>query len=741
MDLARRRPPRPRTGPAESSAAGLRPARLGAEHRSWLVGALASVGLSLAGMTLVLRLWKADLSAPIAHGDAMFLQMMVRNMQVGGWPRSTPLLNVPLGQDLRGYPNSVGDLWNIVGLKLLSFVASPVQAINLAYLAGFVLVTLGAFAALVALRVSVRGAIPLAAVYSWLPYHFLRGEQHLFLSMYAAIPLACVAAVAVYRGGEGVRLPATRRGRLWLGVGVAALLGGTGVYYAAFALVLLAAAGVLRGLAQRTWRPLVPTAVGAAVVGAVALVPGIPSILFRLGGGISAVEGRSYAAAEFYGLKVVNLLLPLGHHRLGPFAELKAGTADSLIPGEGSETLGLLGVAGLIAVVLVALLPMTARGPLARGLQALGVLAVVSVVAATVAGLNGILALVGLANLRAWNRMSVVVAFLALAGLGLVLDATWRRWSGRVAVGVRPIAALAAMGAVSVVGLLDQTTDAMIPDYPRLAESWHADQAYFAEVQAMLGEDAEVFQLPVARFPENPPIVRMQDYDHLRGYLHSDLGWSYGGLKGGLAEWQQIAMHDGIEAALPKLVAAGFDAVYVNRTGYADQGAAVEMVLRGVAGPPVANQDDTLAVYDLRGYAAELTAAGQVPDRESVLYPLRVLLTAGAYPQESSAVESWQWVGVRSDGELVNPGDEPAGATLLATLRVAGPATVVVTVGDQVHELQVDSGEEELRMPLTVRPGTTPLSLTTDAAATPSSLDDTRDLRLQVVDLRVVAAD
>ena len=74
----------------------------------------------------------------------------------------------------------------------------------------------------------------------------------------------------------------------------------------------------------------------------------------------------------------------------------------------------------------------------------------------------------------------------------------------------------------------------------RYLSNVESEKAFVHRVEDLLGEDAEIFQLPIVPFPENPPVYRMSDYDHLRAYLHSDtLGWSYGGVKGRASDWQQ----------------------------------------------------------------------------------------------------------------------------------------------------------------------------------------------------------
>ena len=94
----------------------------------------------------------------------------------------------------------------------------------------------------VAWPLAVAGAI----VFCWLPYHFLRLE-HLHLSNYVAVPIAAWLMLRV--GGE--RPPFFESGGLdappsavWLAVALVAL---TSIYYAFFAVVLIAGVGAIQG--------------------------------------------------------------------------------------------------------------------------------------------------------------------------------------------------------------------------------------------------------------------------------------------------------------------------------------------------------------------------------------------------------------------------------------------------------------------------------------------------------------
>ncbi|NTW40026.1 MAG: hypothetical protein HGA44_09065, partial [Cellulomonadaceae bacterium] len=666
-----------------------------------VLGALASSAIALMGAALALRLWHADLSVPFRQtGDINLALMTVRNMQLTGWFQSSDLLNAPLGQDLLGYPSSVGDLWNMAGLRLLSLALTPAQTINIAFLWTFAFVAATAFLAQRVLGVSARFAIPIGAVFAWLPYHFLRGAGHVFLSNYAVVPLMCVLALSIYSPRIGERVWSRRSGVI-AALATAVLLGGTGLYYAAFGLVLLAAAGILTAVAERSWRPLVRAGVLGATTSLVLAVSALPNLLYRLGGGVSAVEGRSYAATEYYGLKLTNLLLPLGSHRIDLFGDLRDATSESFIPGEGSETLGLLGAIGLVVIVGVALLPrVRSAGHLTETLRPLGVLATVAFVVATVAGLNGLLAVAGMGQLRAWNRMSVVIAFLAMVGVAHLLDAAWARYADRAVrrwpAPWRAVVSIVAVGSVSLVALADQTSDAFVPDYAGSRSVWEADARFFTEVEAQLGTGAQVFQLPLVPFPESPPVASMQDYNHLRGYLHSGLAWSYGGLKGGPVEWQSVLTVRGVPATVRGLIAAGFDAIYVNRAGYADNGAAIEAEIAEALGneQPLVDESGMLAVYDLRPYAARLSADGEaLPDRDTILFPMRIAGGEGFYGLETAGDENWHWVAASATADLVNPQETDQKVVVRTEIRSASPtATVRIRIGDEETVVHLRAG-------------------------------------------------
>ncbi|WP_421734399.1 hypothetical protein [Cellulomonas sp.] len=714
-----------------------------------IVTALTSAALGGLSAVWALRLWAAHLNVPlVGSGDALLNLMLVRNMQLTGWFQSTPLLGAPIGQDLRPWPVAVGDLWSLLSLKALSLVLSPAASVNVFFVLGFPLVAAVACLCFRGLSISRPISIVLGAAYAILPYHFQRSEPHLFLSAYYAAPIGCLVAMWIYtRQVDLWRSPRLYRWREYVVLASAVVLIGGGMYYAAFGLVLAVVAALLRAIGERTVRPLATAAAFfVIVVGGIGLAA-LPNLLY-LGSAdadSAAVTGRSYAASEFFGLKIVNLVLPAWYHRIPALADLRAVTGESVIPGENTETLGVLGLVGFVAVLLAVLVPVAAHRPLwRRQLHPLGVLTVVALLFSTVAGLNSVAAALAFDQLRAWNRMSVNIAFLSLAGLAVLIDRGLHRLGRRWPVARRPLARAGVAAVVLGIALFDQTGPAIRPDYPHTSNAWNADADYFQQLEDRYGAGAAVFQIPYSDFPEAPPVVSMAPYDHLRAYVHSDLAWSYGAVKGAFTSWQEVALSEGIPSTLPKLVSAGFQAIYVNRNGYADHGVAEEAAIVATIGPqvPFVNPDNTLAVYDLRPYASRLRAEGaQIPSLDQVLHPVRIEYGTGFFDPEADATKTWRWGGAQADAVILNPTDDPVHVMLTGSIVIADPrADVTVTVGDDEHELRVVNHVATLAIPVVAPPGTTPLAFVTDSAPT-TAPGETRDLRQQIIDLHLSPLD
>ncbi|MDQ6914836.1 MAG: hypothetical protein M3155_03380 [Actinomycetota bacterium] len=574
----------------------------------------------------VLKLWNASLSIPFEYSanDANYQLMLVKGVLEHGWWFSNHNLGAPVGQEL--YDFAVGaDNLQILVVKALGVVSSdPGVVANLFYLASFPLCALIAFWVLRWAGIGLQTAVVCSVLYAVLPYHFARGEHHAFLSAYYAVPGGCYLALAV-AGGRPLFERRTRSGRLLRHASRRSLItlascvavASTGsVYYAAFTILLLAAAVGIRLATRPRPRSLVPGAVAIGLVAGVLAVNLAPTYLYALSHGHNHVAAhRQPAESELLGLKLGQLVLPGYRHRVDALADLGDRYATKSVPGGRLESydagLGFIGAAGLIWLLGIAVVRCVRPGrKRATGapVDEAAALTLVALLVGTIGGISSLVSFLATAQLRAWNRISIFIAFFAFLAVGHLLDRLGRRLGPERTWRVGFNAAL--LG-VLVLGVLDQTSAGFRPVYSVVSARYRDDARFVRAIERRLPRGAAVFQLPYIPFPEGGHVNGIREYDPLVGYLHSHhLRWSYGAMKGRKDPSRSISRLP-VNRLLPALAVAGFDGLYVDRAGYpcGDTRQLESAVRRRVGAAPLVSRDRRLAFFDLRAYRAHAVVA------------------------------------------------------------------------------------------------------------------------------------
>ena len=274
---------------------------------------------------------------------------------------------------------------------------------------------------------------------------------------------------------------------------------------------------------------------------------------------------RGYGGLERYALKPIELLLPISHPGLAPWASLGAVYFRlALYRGEmGAAYLGLAGVLGLVCLSGIATASYLRRP---KAFVPASFLAVCFVLAgAVVGGLNAVLGTLGFVWFRATSRYSIWILTLVLL---------WGvRAISRSGLARRRRLSVLAAAVAGVVALADQVPPRLHAEAIReLGARVASDVTFVRSLEAALPPGAMLFQLPVVDFPEGPRVHRATDYEHLRPYLHSrQLRFSYGSDKGRARDaWQRRAEALEPEELADALERIGFAGLLVNRKGYED---------------------------------------------------------------------------------------------------------------------------------------------------------------------------
>jgi hypothetical protein len=671
------------------------PRRLG-RLGGYLVFLLASVVVLITGLRLDCVEWRMPFSY---DGDALLILPLVKATLERGSHWRNERLGAPGIQELHDFP--IVDHLHFAALWLMGQVwPDPFAVYNLYYLLTYPLTVLTTMAVLRHFGLSIPAAGTGGLLYAFLPYHYLRGVGHYFLSAYFVVPLTLLVALWLCRG----RLPfftkdaeGRYRFKPWSADALVAFVIGVltasaGAYYAFFGCALLVVAGCYGWVVTRNWRAAASMLLVVAVVVAAGVANHAPAFVYQYRNGPNtAPTERQPEEAEAYGMKLTQLFLPVSGHHSRALAAVRSAYDSETRPLQNENrtaTLGLLGAIGLAVLLAIAVLPVRRRWPLGP----LSALAVFAVLLGTIGGLGAIYNQLVSPQVRAYNRVSVYIAFLAFFAVCWLVDRFFDTRTGRARRLRWP-----ALTLLAAFGIWDQTDDRwfrpdMIAVRADAAQRFRIDASFFANVERAM-PNGMIFTLPYIAYPETFWNHGVAGYDQVRGYLHTKtLRWSFGTMKGReVDQWQREVATAPVPEMLRRLVLRDFDGLFVDRRGYdVDQADRLLAEIVKVLGttPQFAHPDGVQVVFDLRPYRAQLreelgeeyeAARRREADKVSILW-LR-----GFYSFEPIGSE-WKhrWCGPTGVAVFINPTDR------LHTLRLS---MILRTEYEDYADLRIAGGD------------------------------------------------
>lgn len=581
---------------------------------------------TLGAVAVHLRLWRAAWREPWTRGgDADFYLMLARGLGDHGSYLHNSHLGWPFGQNLADLPHGSDNLHLLVLRVLAVITGGPASAVNVFFIGTFAAVAFTSHLVLRRFGCSRVASGAGAFVYAFAPYHFLRGEGHLLLSGYEMVPVGVLLAFALLDDPAPLLRTDGRRGfdvrsrRTWLVVLVAIALASTGPYYFVFSMMLIVLAGSFHALTVRKWRPILSAAliVGVGVVAfAVNVSPSLLNVLRH--GRNTMVAHRSPFETQIYGLKIFQLFVPREGHRIDVLdraAKRSLGHED-FYTAESGQQLGLLGALSLVMILLVGARRLAGRRGGRSGddsdelvASRLALLVVSCMLIGASGGISFLVSAAGLREIRAWNRISVVIAFFTVIGLAIAIDRAGcrlrHRYAARPGRARRAPIALAAL--VVVIAFLDQGgKDA--PAYAAIHAQYTSDSAFFALVHDRLGAGAAVFNLPYQPFPEAHPRNGVGEFDEAVGYIYEpSLNWSFGAMRGRVPDYQAVLETQPTVDWMTSVASVGFSGIVLDRLGYTASDLALEESQIGeLAGPAIVSADGHYSFYDLRAFATDV---------------------------------------------------------------------------------------------------------------------------------------
>jgi phosphoglycerol transferase len=708
-----------------------------ARSTAWRTAAACGLAalLSIAVVTVRFELWKVSLSVPFKYDrDALTCLMYVKALLDNGWYAHNHFIGMPVGWSFYDFP-ALHTLDFAIMKTLSVFVRDYAALANLYYLLTFPLAALCAAYALRQLRLSYAAVVSGALLYSVLPYHFFRGLGHLFLAAYYAVPLAIVLAVWV--GGYTKTSPAGGRfgaglgpRRRWLPVLVlCSVVALSHIYYVFFAILVLVITGLSGALTERRVAPLRSAGVVLALILILTAANYAPVFVHRATHGANSLVGRRTAREPLrLGLELSTLVLPGEDYGIQPLrrvlAEHRAAHRREKRRLNPSNYVGIPGVLGLV-ILLVALLQSGPRDHPSRNLRLFAELNAWLLLVASVGGLGYVFALLVTSSIRDYERVSVVVAFLALAALMVALDRL--RSACRKSV-VGRAACLSLLAVTVAVGVVDQTRPSYLEGVPAVVDSgatgrrYTIDAEFVRRIEDTLPARSMIFQLPHRFWPEGGtlPLHSMGPYDHFALYLHSkSLRYSYGAVRGRPGEiWLARTAAEAVPDMVESLCLLGFAGICIDRHGYSDSGEEIVTQFLAVLGTePIESRDERRLFFELREQCDLLGNRYDVKEWENRQASEHIVWSFGRGFLNPAPGDPWRWCLPTGQLWIHNLADRPVECHL--TIRVRTPQTqdshLTIRSDACTSDHDLSRTPLDVVMPVVVPPGSNPLVFSSDA--------------------------
>jgi phosphoglycerol transferase len=675
------------------------------------------------------RTYRAPLSVPLYDsGDALFTGFLVKTVADSGWWTHNEYTGGSTKTSMYDYPNSDGAFYVLV--KIVTFFTHDYGLVtNIIFFLGFLLSGVSSFYVSRRTGMNLVVAIATSLLYAFLPYHLFRGESHLFLSEYFVLPFVTMVLLDLLgsRDKENARFLIARvklSKATILPAVIMFITGSSGIYYAFFTCCFLLFVLVLL-FAENKRLSILPL-LYMGIVCLMLLVNFLPSFInAHIFGPNSYVGTRSQTESEIYGLRIDLMIFPVYKNIFSPFSYFAGRMSSFLINENVFAYLGIWGVLGLVLLFSNILLK---SGTIL--LNSLSRLNLFAVLLGTIGGGGAIFALVITPSLRAWNRISIFIAYFALLALGLYMSkiiGKIRRESSKYL--VYAVIAICAIG-----GLLDQyvASRAIIPDRRLVSKEYQSDEDFLRTVEANSKGGDMVFQLPYMAFPENGPINKMGDYDQFKGYLHSHkLRWSYGVMKGRAGDqWISSVSTLDAQGMVDEIGSHGYKGIYIDRFGYTDSAASLEGQLNLILGGwSMESPDHRLVYYSISNYVSQ-NGLDKIP--KDMKDCVGAFWTNGFSNRETSKEASWIW----SDkaGELIVENDSKETLSMKFSTSFAtgyNEFSNLYLSGIIQENMRINSTPKPYTKVLTIKPGRNVVHFSTDAKRV-AAPNDARSLYFRV---------
>lgn len=679
--------------------------------------------------------WLSHFNIPISYsGDNLWNIVSFKNIIENHTFLTTNRLGFPFDYSMNDFPTS--DWSYLLQTYFFSFfIKDPFLLTNIFYLFSFLLISTISFIVfskyIKSKYLSLLGAI----VFTFLPYHLIRGEDHIFLTAYYCVPLIIFIILNIIE-----HKILSLKSLITLSI----IIGSSGIYYAFFSIALITFTYLISKLnfpskKLSNYYLLVPIVIIVTIFISIA-----PNIIYsRKNGKNEIVALRHPAESEYYGLRITQLYMPIHSYGLTYIKNIQSKYYSQGLEGRGekSEYLGIVGILGFIISIPSAFFLIYSKQH--HLLHKLSLVNIFTLLFSTTGGFGTSIAYFISPQIRCYNRISPIIAFICIFSLLYLIDHLFHQIKHTKT----KILFYLLTTLLFLISLRDQIPPGNMKTYfTALYNEFYNDRQFVTEIEKLQPENSGVFQLPYKDFPETLPIFKLGDYDLFKGFVQSkNLNWSYATIKGRYsAQTIKTISSYPIQKLIENLSILGFSGIYIDRFGYSDNGQIIEKEISTTIGSkPLISSNQRLVYFNLnefnKNYLSNFDSEKINQLKSQILFHPPILWKSGCYDPETIGGDH-RWCSNLIKLDFYNPSNQPQPYRLQFKVNTGylEISNLTININNFSDKIEVNTQGALYNHILTLNPGINTLTFKTNTKKLQTPLDS-RDLYLNFLDFKLDA--
>jgi hypothetical protein len=462
-------------------------------------------------------------------GDNLWTLVAIKNLRLEGWFQKNLFVGYPDGQDLSAIPTL--DWFHLITLKIISyFIQNDFIIFSI-----FVLIinTLTGIFMYLAARYYINAfySIIFASIIVLSPWRFERFIEHTFLSNLT--PLACSLII----GNLIIKLGANKKisslNYVYL-LSLTIIIATSGMYW-----ILLSTITILIHYSLN-FRKIVRRNHIFAFLYILLISLSYGTNLLSHDDRVLEFFNRTPYESELYGGKLISLFLPSTNSGIDILAESRQKINSVLLMSfEGNPNLPVIGILGSFLMIFI-LLSSKSFPKLNMNFYQLRYLIIVwfiTLLFFVSSGLGTLFSYYLSPQFRATGRFSIYLVIISTIILLHFVQNLSGKWIKNIA-----------LTGLIITSFFDLNSDSYRVDTISNSLQIKEIKSFTSQIESKAERNCKIYQLPYARFPENPKINKLSDYELFLPYLFSNsLIFSYGAVKGADVESVKLRQQVGSE--------------------------------------------------------------------------------------------------------------------------------------------------------------------------------------------------